>query len=217
MATTTRQRRKAKPADVGSTTTTPAGIPVAAPRPTADTGRAPIPRRDYEEALRSLGALLDERRLEDVLLVEVESGFLVTGLRRRTLHADDPGTSRRYERAELTFRDRDVIAASVRGRARRGSGHHAGRYEEALRLIGRWVNRSGGSFVLLLDEGHGFLVRTFSSAAADLPHRIRTFRSSDLDQMRDEALEGRVSGGASLAVGVEAPGIELTDIAALTA
>ena len=41
-----------------------------------------VPHRDYEESLRSLGGLFDEQRLEDILLVERESGFLMTGLRR---------------------------------------------------------------------------------------------------------------------------------------
>ena len=40
-----------------------------------------LPRRDYEEALRSLGRLFDDGRLEDILVMELADGFMATGLR----------------------------------------------------------------------------------------------------------------------------------------
>jgi hypothetical protein len=147
-----------------------------------------VARRDYEEALRSLGSLLDEGRLEDVLLLETEDGFLVTALTRPR---DDSRPSGGYDHGEFTFRDRDVIAAATQGLARRGSGYRAGRYEEALRLIGRHVNRVRGSLVLLIDEGDGFVLRTYAPDVPDMPYRFTTFRSDDLDQMREEARAAR--------------------------
>jgi hypothetical protein len=150
-----------------------------------------IPRRDYEEALRALGSALDEERLEDVLIVEVAEGYLVTGLRR----TPDPGaegrSGRRYAHAERTFNDRDLSALARRGRERRGTGHVAGRYEEALRLVGRRVNDSKGWSLLVLDEGHAFLLRMRLADAPDMPHHIRTLATVELDEIRERARGAR--------------------------
>jgi hypothetical protein len=151
-----------------------------------------VPRRDYEEALRALGSALDEERLEDVLIVEVADGYLVTGLRRA---ASDPnaaaGSPRRYAHAERTLQDRDLSALAQRGRDRRGTGHVAGRYEEALRLVGRRVNDSKGWSLLVLDEGHAFLLRMRLATAPDMPYHVRTLGTVELDEIRERALGAR--------------------------
>jgi len=149
------------------------------------------PQRDYEEALRSLGALFDEQRLDDVLLLEREAGFLVTGLRRvhRSVEPDAPLT--RFQYVEATYPDDLVVAASAEGEARRGSGHRANRNEAALRLIGRYVNEHGGARVCVIDRGDSFLVRMFLEAKEDMPHRFEIITSGHLDRMRQVALEAR--------------------------
>ena len=38
------------------------------------------PRQNWEEVLRSIGAWADAERLKDLLLLELEGGFLVQGL-----------------------------------------------------------------------------------------------------------------------------------------
>ena len=38
------------------------------------------PRQDFEEVFRSIGAHLDAVGMRDVLLIEVEDGFIVQGL-----------------------------------------------------------------------------------------------------------------------------------------
>ena len=150
-----------------------------------------MPNRDYEEALRSLGRLFDEQALEDVLLVERTSGFLVTGLQRAQPHVlvDEPRS--RFEYVESTYPYSDIDAASVAGVERRGSGHRADRNEGALRLIGRHVNERGGSRILVVDQGDGFVLRMLLEADADMPHRFDTITSGQLDRMREQALEAR--------------------------
>ena len=149
------------------------------------------PQRDYEEALRSLGSLFDEQRLDDILLLERDSGFLMSGLRRvhRPLETDVPLT--RFQYVEAVYTDDLVIAASAQGAARRGTGHRANRNEAALRLIGRYVNERGGARICVIDRGDSFLVRMFLEAKEDMPHRFETITSGHLDRMRQVALESR--------------------------
>jgi hypothetical protein len=153
-----------------------------------------LPHRDYEEALRSLGRLLDDHRLEDILVVELADGFMATGLRPTDGAGRDPievGTPRSYEHAEAMFVDPDVDAASKHGQTLRGTGREAGRYEEALRLIGRRVNADEGALVLVVDQGDAYLVRMISRVSRDLPYRYASFRTAEFDRIRDEALAAR--------------------------
>ena len=140
-----------------------------------------MPVRDYEEALRSLGRLFDEQRLEDVFVMERRAGFLVTGLRRT------PGLTE----------DDAVVAASMAGAGQRGSAHRADRNEEALRLIGRHVNERDGSRILLVDQGDGFALRMLMDADADMPHRFDTITSGELESMRAQAIGSRRAGHAA--------------------
>jgi hypothetical protein len=148
-----------------------------------------VPGRDYEEALRSLGRLFDEERLEDVLVVERGAGFLATGLRRSPGLVDDPG--RRFEYFESEYPDEEVVSASMAGAQRRGSSHRADRNEEAFRLIGRHVNERGGTRILVVDQGDGFMVRMLVEADADMPHRFDTITSGELERLREHAIGAR--------------------------
>jgi hypothetical protein len=160
-----------------------------------------LPRRDYEEALRSLGRLLDDDRLEDILVMELAEGFMVTGLRPTEQLAQDTATGadrpRSYEHGEAMFFDPDVDAASKQGQTFRGTGREAGRYEQALRLIGRQVNTDQGALVLVMDQGDSFMLRMVTKSARDLPYRYAAFRTGELDRIRDQAHAART--------GTEAP------------
>ena len=148
------------------------------------------PRRDYEEALRSLGLAFDDDKLQDVMVLERDAGFLVTGLgRSAALLADAPQD--RYRFVEHTYADDDIVQASMRGASHRGSRHRADRNELAFRLIGRYVNAEQGSRVLILDQGDGFLLRMLIDADSDMPHRFVTITSGDLERMHEEALAAR--------------------------
>ena len=148
-------------------------------------------RRDYEEVLRSLGRLFDEQRLEDVLLLERGSGFLATGLRRQGAPDGNEAPEHRYQYIESTYSDDEVTAASTEGAKRRGSRHRADRNEAGLRLIGRHINETGGSAVLVVDRGDEFLVRMLMAAEVDLPHRFAAITSAELERLRELAIAGR--------------------------
>ena len=154
-----------------------------------------VPSRDDEEALRSLGRLFDDQRLEDVLLLERGSGFLMTGLRRATAPGGAEEPRRRYAYVESDYADDEVVAASVEGTKRRGSKHRADRNEEGLRLIGRHVNERGGRRVLVVDQGDAFAVRMLVEADSDTPHHFETVTSIELERMRETAVGSRRPSG----------------------
>lgn len=149
------------------------------------------PSRDYEEALRSLGRLCDEQRLDDVLLVERGSGFLVTGLRRAGAPGLGEEPRHRYDYFESEYAQDEVVAASIEGAQRRGTSHRADRNEEGLRLIGRHVNKRSGSRLLVVDQGEGFMVRMLMGAERDMPHHFASVTSAQLRQMREIAVGSR--------------------------
>ncbi len=150
-----------------------------------------VSHRDYEEVLRSLGRLFDEQRLEDVLLLERGPGFLTTGLRRSAAPGGSEAPTQRYEYVESSFTDEEVVAASTEGARRRGSRHRADRNEAGFRLIGRYINEEGGSGVLVVDQGDGFMLRMLMAAEVDLPHRFAAITSAELERLGEAALAGR--------------------------
>ena len=87
--------------------------------------------------------------------------------------------------------DPDVDAASKQGQTFRGTGREAGRYEQALRLIGRKVNADQGALVLVVDQGDAFMLRMITKGARDLPYRYATFRTAELERIRTEAHAAR--------------------------
>ena len=153
-----------------------------------------LPHRDYEEALRSLGRLLDDHRLEDILVMELADGFMTTGLRPSPFvdSGGQLGARQSYEHAEALFVDPAVDAASKHGQTLRGSGREAGRYEQALRLIGRRVNADEGALVLVVDQGDGYLLRVglqyhwHNDGYRDFDDYLAAFRSKRRNQIRRE-------------------------------
>jgi hypothetical protein len=96
-----------------------------------------------------------------------------------------------YEHGEKMFADPDVDDASKRGQTLRGTGREAGRYEQALRLIGRRVNADQGALVLIVDQGEAFMVRMLTQGTRDLPYRYVMFRTAELEQIEAEAVAAR--------------------------
>ena len=125
---------------------------------------------------------------------------MATGLRATERWADDgeaPRTVRSYEHGEVFYADPDVDAASKHGKTLRGTGREAGRYEQALRLLGRKVNTENGALILVVDQGDGLMMRMITKEARDLPYRYVTFGTTELGRILDEAFAARTSADAS--------------------
>ena len=85
------------------------------------------PRQDYEEALRSLGAFLDQRGMRELLLLETNDGFVVQGLVPRIDEAgqwtESAGT---IEKQTFTFADDDISRFMDESYAQRRAPNPAG-------------------------------------------------------------------------------------------
>ena len=167
------------------------------------------PRQDFEEVLRSIGAFVDERGMRDVLLLEAPDGFIVQGLvvsgGGGGAWSESMGTE---SKETLTFLDDDIARFMEEGLARRGVPEPAGasgRYEDAFRVIGRYLDEQRPHDVFFFEQGGAFVVRLLIAGQAGKHHELAEFTREDLDAMiaaaptrraRDEGGARPASGGA---------------------
>jgi hypothetical protein len=157
------------------------------------------PRQDFEEVFRAIGAVLDERGYREVLLTEVPDGFLVQGL--RATRDDDAGWSDRIghlAKETLTFSDEEISRYMDEAIARRGSGGSAAApdsastyYEQALRVIGQYLDEQHPRDVFFLEQEGSFVVRLLMSDQAGTRHRLSEFTRDDILEMVAQAPQKR--------------------------
>ncbi len=144
------------------------------------------PRQDFEEVFRSIGAFLDTRGTRDILLLEVPDGFIVQGL--VAAGADSGAWSESVGsivKETLTFLDDDIAkfmeeAAARRGEAGAAVDPHAGPYEQALRVIGRWMDGQKPRDVFLLEQDGAYVIRLLVGGHAGVRHQIAEFTREDI-------------------------------------
>jgi hypothetical protein len=156
------------------------------------------PRQDFEEVFRSIGAFLDTRGTRDILLLEVPDGFVVQGL---VAAGADSGawsdTVGSISKETLTFLDDDIArfmeeAAARRGAASRPDQPVAGRYEQALRVIGRWMDEQKPRDVFLLEQDGAYVIRLLVGGQSGAHHQIAEFTTDDLAALIAQAPSLRV-------------------------
>ncbi len=148
------------------------------------------PRQDFEEVLRSIGAFLDQRGMREVLLVEAPDGFIVQGL---VMEGGTQGSWSdalgRQVKETLTFLDDDIARFMDEALARRGSGapdvdwEHAGYYERAFRVLGRWIDEQKPHDIFFLEQGGAFVVRLHVAGPAGAHHSLAEFTADDIAAM----------------------------------
>ncbi len=143
------------------------------------------PRQDFEEVFRSIGAFLDSRGVRDILLLEVPDGFIVQGLAA----AGEAGGSwsesvGSITKETLSFLDEDIARFMEEAAARRGkaetAGTHAGPYESALRVIGRWADEEKPKDVFLFEQDGAYVVRLQVAGQAGPHHELAEFTRDDI-------------------------------------
>lgn len=157
------------------------------------------PRQNYQEVLRSLGALLDQRGVREILLTEVAEGFVVQGL--APVAADTSAWSEsgpRVEKETFTFFDEDIARFMDEALARRnseaadesGQPQVTGFYEKALRVIGAYVDQQKPRDIFFLEQDHSFVLRLLMPTRSGSRHVLAEFTNEDID--------GMVAGGPSM-------------------
>jgi hypothetical protein len=159
------------------------------------------PRHNYEDALRSIGAILDQRGMRDMTLVELDDGFVVQGL------ALVPGDGRTWSDSEARLeketvqlleddvaRMMDEAAARRRERGRaeiRHSNPDTAFYESALRAIGAYVDQQQPRDIFLFEQERQFVLRLLMSTRAGMRHVLVEFTHQEIDAMAAAARPNR--------------------------
>lgn len=92
----------------------------------------------YEDLLRSLGAVLDERGARTVIVRDIEAGLMVRALMPTGAAGDEA-----FAPIDMVFESPSLLEAQVDAILRRGTAHAAGPIEEALRAVGREIDVQG--------------------------------------------------------------------------
>jgi hypothetical protein len=169
------------------------------------------PRQDFEEVFRSIGAFLDQRGMHEILLVEAPDGFIVQGL----VTGGQAGsawseTIGQQTKETLTFLDDDIArfmeeAISRRGKPSNGAGDQpAGYYEQALRVLGRYMDEQKPRDVFFFEQDGAFVVRLLMSSPTGNHHALAEFTREDLEQMIGQAPALRTADRAAAAPGAAA-------------
>jgi hypothetical protein len=153
------------------------------------------PRQNWEEVLRSIGAFADSERLKELLILELEAGFVLQGLAlpQASVWAEGSGVlaKRTYELTD------DQIGELLDARlAARGGGTREANepqfYERALRVVGAWIDDQRAHDVFLFEQEGSFVVRLFGATGSPATgHSLAEFTRDDITAMIERASERR--------------------------
>ena len=152
------------------------------------------PRQDWEEVLRSVGSWCDHEGLKDVLMLELEGGFLIQGL--QAVHAGAWAESAGSMSKRILELTDDRIAELVdEASQRRGSVKEnapvpgpQNYYEQSMRIIGRYLENEKPRDLFLFEQGGSYVVRTLvGGAAGGISHQLAEFTRDELLAMIEAA------------------------------
>jgi hypothetical protein len=155
------------------------------------------PRQDFEEVFRSIGVFLDGHGMRDILLLEVPDGFIVQGLvaggSSTSAWSETVGS---FGKETLSFLDEDIAKFMEEAARRRGTvskDSRAGTHEQALRVIGRWIDQQRPKDVFLFEQDGAYVVRLNVGGQAGVHHELAEFTRDDVDGLvaQGPALRGK--------------------------
>jgi hypothetical protein len=147
-----------------------------------------------EDVLRSLGAVLDERHAQGVVLIEVPEGLVV---RARVIPSLDDRIDGSTVSIEQAFEHKQLLEQRMIAMAKRGTGHRAGPLERALRVLGRYIDVNDLSGITLMEHG--------ASRGWLLWHRSRTLGRQILITFDHEEVERAARAAQVAREGVPVP------------
>jgi len=153
------------------------------------------PRQDFEEVFRSIGAFLDGHGMRDILLLEVPDGFIVQGLAAAGASSSAwSETVGSIGKETLSFLDEDIAKFMEEAAKRRGavaSGAEAepvaGLHEQALRVIGHWIDQQKPKDVFLFEQEGAYVVRLNMGGQAGVHHELAEFTRDDVEGLVAQA------------------------------
>ncbi|HEY7738944.1 MAG TPA: hypothetical protein VIC63_07985 [Candidatus Limnocylindria bacterium] len=169
------------------------------------------PRQDWEEVLRAVGSWADREPLKELLFLELDGGFLVQGIKQSMGGQWSETGSFTKETHELTDDQvGDLIGKAMEQRGSVAADHAemgiANFYEQALRIIGKWLDSTQPRDVFFFEQGGSFVVRTFIVGAhGKVGHQLSEFTRDEIVAMIESAPLDRGRGSATPAPAPAAP------------
>jgi len=156
------------------------------------------PRQNWEEVLRSVGAFADQEKLKELLFLELEGGFLLQGLGLQGGGADSDNfgstAKRTYELADDQIAEMMDSMEARRGTAVVNRPHTdlMNYYEQALRIIGAYVDNQRAHDVFWFEQDGSFVLRLFGVAGSHgAGHQLSEFTKDEILAMIESAPEYR--------------------------
>jgi hypothetical protein len=163
------------------------------------------PRQDWEEVLRAIGAFADREQLKELLLLELDEGFLLQGLGVPAGGADSDTfgvlAKRTYELLDEQVAQLMDEAAAARKAAAEAEIPHAdlqNYFEQALRVIGAWIDQEKARDVFFFEQEGSFVLRMLhASAGGAVGHRLAEFTKDEILAMIEAAPQQRGAAAAA--------------------
>ena len=158
------------------------------------------PRQDWEEVLRSIGAYADREQLKELLLLELDGGFVLQGLALPPQGAAAEGfgtlAKRTHELTDEQVAELMEEAAQHRGSAADDQPHpdveHY--YELSMRVVGAYIDSQKAHDAFLFEQDGSYVVRLFASAGTRAAgHHLAEFTRDEIMAMIESAPEHRQS------------------------
>ena len=153
------------------------------------------PRQGWEEVFRSIGAYVDRERIKELLLLELDAGFILQGMAMPVAGAR---TESEMSLIKITreLPDDEVAELMEAANAKRGTSTadtpHAeisNYYEQAMRVIGAYIDLNKPRDVFLFEQKGAFVLRLLmlGAGAAPMGHQLVEFTRDDIMAMIDAA------------------------------
>jgi len=158
------------------------------------------PRQGWEEALRAIGAFADRENLKELLFLELQDGFLLQGL-GMPAGGHDSDTMGSIAKRTYELLDDQVGQLMDEEAAHRGEAEETvprvdlnNYYEQAMRIVGAWVDREKARDLFFFEQEGSFVVRVLQSGTGGMiGHRLAEFTREEILAMIDEAPQQRGS------------------------
>ena len=159
------------------------------------------PRQDFEEVFRSIGAYLDRRGMREILLTEAPDGFIVQGMVIIGTGTWSDALGQQVKET-LTFLDDDISRFMDEALARRGQrpampSAAPGYYEQALRVLGKYMDEQKPRDVFFFEQDGNFVLRLLMSSQSGSRHALYEFTKDDVNRMIAEGPAARMKRDAA--------------------
>jgi hypothetical protein len=170
------------------------------------------PRQDWEEVLRAIGAFADREQLKELLFLELDDGFILQGLGLPAGGADSDTFGALAKRTYELVDDQVAQLMDEAAAHRQGDSKavpHADLmtyFEQALRVIGAWVDREKGRDLFFFEQDGSFVLRLLhASSGGVIGHRLAEFTKEEILAMIEAAPQQRGAAPATPAAAAETP------------